>query len=183
MKNTHANKAQKRFADSIEFTSQNSSVKKYFDLAASELNTFAEKGIEAGILSNFKKIMDSDLGQAVTMSSDFGPYVQEIWPVVTAWYPDFPLKDLISVQDMDKPLAYLFFSKLQTGTTKGHSTVGAVVETALGSRNIKGSYPTGEVMGEDIPADQLEFNNDTDQTVGLLAYAPLNLTADYLSED
>ena len=126
--------------------------------------------------------MDSDAGQAITMSSDFGPYVQEIWPVVTAWYPDFPLKDLVSVQDMDKPLAYLFFSKLQTGTAKGNSPVGSTVETALGLRQIKGNYPTGEVLGEEIPAAQLEFDNATDQTVGLLAYAPLNLTADYLSK-
>lgn len=136
------------------------------------------KGVCATLLSNFAHIMDSDLGQAFTHSTDFGPYVMEVWPLVTAWYPDFPLKDLISVQDMDKPLAYMFFSCLKVGRTKGNQSAGNVVETALGRRTLKGQYPTGEVFGEQIP------NSQFDGGVTVLGYAPLNVatTPGYLEK-
>ena len=40
------------------------------------------------------------------MSSDFGTFMfKRYGQLLLAWYPDFPLKDLVSVQDMDKPLA------------------------------------------------------------------------------
>lgn len=136
------------------------------------------KGVCATLINNFAKIMDSDLGEAFTHSSDFGPYVMEVWPLVTAWYPDFPLKDLISVQDMDKPLAYMFFSLLKVGKTKGNQVAGNVVETALGRRTLKGQYPTGEVFGEHIPNAQFSSG------VTILGYAPLNVatTPGYLDK-
>lgn len=148
------------------------------------LNTIAEKGIQSGFLNNFQKILDSELGQNITRSTAYGPYVNEVWPVVTAWYPDFPLKDLISVQDMDKPLAYLFFSSLLIGTDKPSSVYGDVVETATGPRKINGKYPTGEIVGELIVASDLSFDNTADTTAFLLAYAPLNIShnLDYLAK-
>lgn len=142
----------------------------YFKVAQEDCASMYEKGVTAGLLNNFSKIMDSDRGQALTTSSDFGPYVMEVWPLVTAWYPDFPLKDLISVQDMDKPLAYMFFSVLKTGTSKASTNVGEVVETPLGMRTIRGKYPTGEITGESILDSQID---STDGTV--LAYCPLNV--------
>lgn len=143
---------------------------KFYKVADSACSTMQEKSVCAGLINNFAKIMDSDLGQALTASKDFGPYVMEVWPLVTAWYPDFPLKDLISVQDMDKPLAYLFFSLLRTGSTKGDTNVGDVVETATGMRTIRGKYPTGEIVGEAIKDNEIKTG------VGaLLAYAPLNV--------
>lgn len=156
-------------------------------------NDIAQDSVTAGLLNNFqnalatnpkyKKVMDAANvgaagvtgagnvdGNAVNVQGDFGPYVMEVWPLVTAWYPDFPLKDLISVQDMDKPLAYLFFSVLKTGTNKADTAQGDVVETPLGLRNIKGKYPTGEIYGENIPKSQFGGG-----TKALLAYAPLNV--------
>jgi len=149
-------------------------------------------GVTAGLLRNFqnalsetpkyKKVMDAANvgaagvtgagnvdGNAVNVQGDFGPYVMEVWPLVTAWYSDFPLKDLVSVQDMDKPLAYLFFSVLKTGTNKADTAQGDVVETPLGMRNIHGKYPTGEIYGEEIPIAQFASHK------ALLAYAPLNV--------
>jgi hypothetical protein len=146
---------------------------------ASTANMY-ERGVAAQLLNNFAKVMDSELGNAfsATHANDFGPYVMEVWPLVTAWYPDFPLKDLISVQSMDKPLAYMFFSLLKTGTAKGEQALGDVVETALGARTLKGRYPTGEIFGEAILDNQI-----TDDGT-LLAYAPLNVavTPGYLEK-
>lgn len=155
----------------ITDSKSNKIVDSYMKVADESCNTLYDKGVCATLLNNFGKIMDSDLGQSLTHSGDYGPYVMEVWPLVTAWYPDFPLKDLISVQSMDKPLAYLFFSTLKTGTNKGDTAVGDIVETPLGKRQIKGKYPTGEVFGEVIAKEQ--FSSDE----SLLAYAPINVAA------
>lgn len=138
-----------------------------------------EKLVTAQLMDNYTKLMDSDLGQQITMSPDYGPYIFELMPLVAAWYAEFPLKDLISIQPMEKPLAYLFFSKLKAGTSKSPTVQGDLVETPVGPRVIKGSYPTGEVIGETIPAAQIEFNSTTKQSIAALAYAPISLIADY----
>lgn len=175
---------QHRIADSIDkvAASKSSLLKKYFDFAAKDngLKEISDKAVEAGILGNFQKVMDSDAVQNFITTNNYGPYVMEIWPIVTAWYPEFPLKDLVSVQNMDKPLAYLFFSSLKQGTKKGDSPVGATVETPLGMREIRGNYPTGEVFGEEIPEDQIQEDGGT--TITMLAYAPLNVQANYLEK-
>lgn len=155
----------------ITDSKSNKIVDSYMKVADESCASLYDRGVCATLLNNFGKIMDSDLGQSLTHSGDYGPYVMEVWPLVTAWYPDFPLKDLISVQSMDKPLAYLFFSTLKTGTNKGDTAVGDVVETPLGKRQIKGKYPTGEVFGEVIAKEQ--FSSDE----SLLAYAPINVAA------
>jgi len=153
----------------------------YLKEAESQISDNYTRGVTAQLLDNFAKIMDSELGNSfnATHANDFGPWVMEVWPLVTAWYPDFPIKDLISVQSMDKPLAYMFFSMLKTGTAKGETAVGDVVETALGPRTLHGRYPTGEVFGEEILDTQIDATDGT-----LLAYAPLNVstTADYLEK-
>jgi hypothetical protein len=138
-----------------------------------------EKLITAQLMDNYVGVMDSDLGQQITMSPDYGPYVFELMPLVAAWYAEFPLKDLISIQPMEKPLAYLFFSRLKAGTSKAPTAQGDLIETPVGPRVIKGSYPTGEVIGENIPAAQMEFNASTKETIAALAYAPISLIADY----
>jgi hypothetical protein len=143
----------------------------FFKVAKDDCRDLYEQGVVASLLDNFAKVMDSELGQGLTTSQDFGPYVMEVWPLVTAWYPDFPLKDLISVQSMDKPLAYLFFSLLKTGTNKSETAVGDVVETALGMRTIKGKYPTGEIVGESVLDSQIDSTDGT-----ILAYYPLNVS-------
>lgn len=155
----------------ITDSKSNKIVDSYMKVADESCKSLYDKGVCATLLNNFGKIMDSDLGQSLTHSGDYGPYVMEVWPLVTAWYPDFPLKDLISVQSMDKPLAYLFFSTLKTGTNKGDTAVGDIVETPLGKRQIKGKYPTGEVFGEVIALAQFSG------TESLLAYSPLNVAA------
>lgn len=152
----------------------------YMKVVEQSTTNMYDRGTAAELINNFAKIMDSELGNSfsATHAQDFGPYVMEVWPLVTAWYPDFPLKDLISVQAMDKPLAYMFFSMLKTGTAKGETALGDVVETALGARTIGGRYPTGEVFGEKILDNQI-----TDDGT-LLAYAPLNVavTPGYLEK-
>jgi hypothetical protein len=153
----------------------------YMKVASEDAKSPEERYITAQLLDNFGKIMDSELGNSfmATHAKDFGPYVMEVWPLVTAWYSDFPLKELISVQPMDKPLAYLFFSCLKAATSKSPQSVGDVVETALGSRVLKGRYPTGEIFGEEITKAQVHATNGT-----LLAYAPLNVavTPGYLEK-
>jgi len=186
MKATVEQVSQRHLAN-IDRASQGRIADSYLKLSFSKegdcnLNTVGEKGTQAGILDNFQKIMDSEAGQHVTLSENYGPYVNEVWPVVTAWYPDFPLKDLISVQDMDKPLAYLFFSELLVGRDKAPSIYGDKVETPLGTRTINGKYPTGEIVGESIPGAQLEYDNVAKTTSALLAFAPLNVNADYLDK-
>lgn len=140
-----------------------------------------DRAVSNQLIDNFAKIMDSELGNsfAATHANDFGPYIMEVWPLITAWYPNFPLKELISVQSMDKPLAYMFMSELRTGTKKGDTALGDVVETPLGARVLKGRYPTGEVFGEQIADNQIDATEGT-----LLAYAPLNVstTAHYLEK-
>lgn len=152
----------------------------YMKVVEASTTNMYERGTAATLLSNFAKVIDSELGNSfsATHANDFGPYVMEVWPLVTAWYPDFPLKDLISVQSMDKPLAYMFFSMLKTGTAKGEQALGDVVETALGARTLRGRYPTGEIFGEGILDNQI-----TDEGT-LLAYAPLNVavTPGYLEK-
>lgn len=152
------------------------------------LTTLKERGIQAGILNNFSRAIQDSIdapatrGQQVNMMSDFGPYIPEVFPIVAAWYPDFPLKDLISVQDMNQDLAYLFFSKLVTGTNKAPTITGQVVETVTGMRQINGYYPTGEIMGETIPEEQLEYDATTNELVAMTAYYALNTSGDYLEK-
>lgn len=152
------------------------------------LTTLKERGIQAGILNNFSRAIQDSIdapatrGQQVNMMSDFGPYIPEVFPIVVAWYPDFPLKDLISVQDMNQDLAYLFFSKLVTGTNKAPTITGQVVETATGMRQINGYYPTGEILGETIPEEQLEYDATTNELVAMTAYYALNTSGDYLEK-
>jgi len=174
---------QNRISDSLDSVGVKTA-KQYFDFAKEDkaLEEIHDKAVEAGLLGNFERIMDEDIAQTFIKTNNYGPYVMEIWPVVTAWYPEFPLKDLISVQDMNKPLAYLFFSSLKAANSKAPTAVGARVETPLGLRDIRGQYPTGEIMGEEIPTAQLEFDATEHQTIALLAYNPLNVTGDYLEK-
>lgn len=151
-----------------------------------KLSSMYDRSVQATLLQNFaKRVQDSidapaTHGQQVNMMSDFGPYVPEVLPIVTAWYADFPLRDLISVQAIEQDLAYVFYSKLVTGTNKAPTIVGQVVETAQGVRRINGYYPTGEIFGETIPADQLEADNG--DLLAIVAYYALNTTGDYLSK-
>jgi len=171
------NDAWRRIQDSTvsKLAGLGQTAQQFMKVADADCKDLHERGVVAGLLGNFQRIMDSDLGQTLTHSQDFGPYVMEVWPLVTAWYPDFPLKELISVQDMDKPLAYLFFSLLKAGTNKADTVSGDVVETATGLRTIRGRYPTGEIFGETILAADLDTTGDS--ALALLAYSPLNVAA------
>lgn len=176
-----------RITDSIALVSKNKVLDSVMKVIDSEggFNSLAERGIQAQILLNFKnKVMDSveaaTRGEQVNVMSDFGPYVPEVLPVVAAWYHEFPLKDLISVQDMNQDLAYLLFSKLITGTNKAPTLVGQVVETPLGQRQINGYYPTGVVIGEQIPGSQLAVENKL--VVGTTVYYALKTSNDYLNK-
>lgn len=185
-----------RVTDSIALTRKSKRITEYmnrYDAFAKKHGmtlSVKDRGIQAGILNTFKreceKVCDSidapaTRGQQVNMMSDFGPYVPEVFPIVAAWYPDFPLKDLISVQDMSQDLAFLFFSKLVTGTNKAPTIVGQAVETATGMRQINGYYPTGEILGETIPSDQLEVD-DSNNITAVTAYFALNVSGDYIDK-
>jgi len=177
---------QNRIQDSLNSVGSNPNgmAAKFFNFAKDEddLKKVHDKAIEAGILSNFERVMDEATAQSFIKSNNYGPYVMEIWPVVTAWYPEFPLKDLISVQDMNKPLAYLFFSSLKAANAKSPTVVGARVETPLGIRDIRGNYPTGEIFGEVITSPQIEYDASEKASVTILAYNPLNVAGDYLEK-
>ena len=148
---------QKRIMDSIENVGKSPLTKKYFDFSVDDLKSLQEKGTQAQVLLNCKKIMDSaDMANFMKISN-FGPYIPELWPIVTAWYPEFPLKELICVQGMEQPLCYMAFSQLKTGTTKAPTVAGQLVETATGMRTINGAYPTGEVQGEILKATDFQL--------------------------
>lgn len=172
----------KRITDSIEAVdSVGGEVKKYFNFSTPDLKTIQDKGMQATILQSFKRIMDSDVATEFITKNNYGPYVPELWPIITAWYPEFPLKDLISVQPMDRPLVYMFFTQLRPGTDKSPSLTSHVVETATGLRTIKGSYPTGEVHGEALVANDFDFDATEKIATAALVYYPLNVSADYLA--
>lgn len=182
--------AMSRITDSISNAerSKDASLARYMKLSMrpeSGLTSIYDKGVQAGILQNFKRYVCDSVdaptprGTQVNMMNDFGPFIPEVWPIVVAWYPDFPLKDLISVQSQDQDLAFLLFSKLVTGTNKAPTVAGQAVETPLGMRQINGYYPTGEVYGETIPTAQIAYDADSQQLVAATAYYALNVSADY----
>jgi len=173
----------KRVTDSIsKVTAGGGKVAEYYEIASAELTRIEDKGNVALLLDNLQRISDADEGQAFITTSNYGPYVQEFWPIVTAWYPEFPLKDLICVQTMDRPLAYLFFSRLLVGTNKADSIAGEVVETATGKRVLRGRYPTGEIFGEALVTADFIFDDGTDQSIAVLAYYPLVVTGDNIEK-
>lgn len=173
---------QKRIMDSIENVGKSPLTKKYFDFSADDLKSLQEKGTQAQVLLNCKKIMDSaDMANFMKISN-FGPYIPELWPIVTAWYPEFPLKELICVQGMEQPLCYMAFSQLKTGTTKAPTVAGQLVETATGMRTINGAYPTGEVQGEILKATDFQFDNAEKTSTAALVYFPLTTGLGYLEK-
>lgn len=168
-----------RMSDSREFIKENTDLNNAVILAEKDFRSPEEVGVQASLLANFKRnVMDSaetiKISDASTTTENFGPYVPAILPVVVAWYPNFPLKDLISVQDMDQELAFIIVSELLAGTNKADTTQGGKVETPLGPRTIAGRYPTGEVFGEVID----DLVQDGADVVGLVAYNPLSLLDD-----
>ena len=140
----------KRITDSVERVSKNPETKKFFDFSEKEFDNIYDKGTQASLLLGCRRVMDSNEMADFMKTSNYGPYVPELWPIVTAWYPEFPLKDLISIQGMDRPLVYMAFSQIRTGTSKAGTVAGQLVETATGMRTIQGSYPTGEIQGEEL---------------------------------
>jgi len=164
-------KAQKRIVDSLERVGKNSSLSAFFGESKADCKTFEEQGIQAGILSNFQKVADSGEARQFMTTSNYGPYLPELWPIITAWYPEFPLKDLVSVQDMEQDLAYIITSELLAGTNKADTFIGNKVETPSGPRNLKGRYPTGEIFGEELVGADLVLEEGN--TVAALAYMPI----------
>ena len=96
--------------------------------------------------------MDSVEGRDFVKTNNYGPYLPELLPIITAWYPEFPLKDLISVQDMEALWLTLSLPNFWQLPLKQTPLQGDKVETPTGPRTIKGSYPTGEIYGEEILA-------------------------------
>ena len=190
---------QKRMSNSIQAAHRVAD--SYMRYAEQNGTSAYEQGVTAQLLCNFAerhrsynegvkafgRVSDSAFGNftdGATHEGSFGPWVMDIWPLVTAWYPEFPLKDLISVQEMEKPLAWLFFSTLKTGTKKSPTAYGDVVETPLGMRHIHGQYPTGEIFGEviNVSGEDAQFEpaaGDATKMVTMLSHYPLNLSGDY----
>ena len=196
-KNEAIKEGQNRVCDAISAVSKKPASRTYYDSIANDLD-FNSKGIVSQLLVNTENVLHdhgriSDSGvptqrggrlqdSALITQENYGPYVMELFPLVTAWYPEFPLKDLITVQTMNQPLGYLFFSELKVGTTKGDQKAGDIVETPLGKRNIKATYPTGEVYQEEI-LGTVGAGDTSAQDV--LAYFPLkyvNSGKDWLSK-
>jgi len=171
-------KVQKRIVDSLQ-TVERGNANAFFEESKKDFNRFEDQGIQAGILSNFQRVTDSVEGRDFIKSSNYGPFLPELWPIITAWYPEFPLKDLVSVQDMEQDLAYIITSELLAGTNKSDTFMGDKVETPTGVRNLKGRYPTGEIFGEELLGDDLVL--ESTNTVAALAYMPLLVAADDLA--
>ena len=166
----------KHYSDNLDYVGKNATLQNAMKLADSDLKTFEEKGIQASLMSNFqRKVMDSEWGRDFMKTSNYGPFLPEVLPVIQAWYPNFPLKDLISVQDMQEPIWYIVTSELMTGTTKAPTLAGELVETPSGSRQIKGSYPTGDIFGEIVETADIDDETEgSDSFVQFaLAYFPV----------
>lgn len=175
-----------RINDSFERVQKGKHSSKYYNFAISDdseggLRSIHDRGVEAMLLSNFQKVYDSAECQNLITSPDYGPYVPEIWPVIAAWYPEFPLKELIAVEPMDKPLTYMFFSNLRAGTTKAPTQFGEMIETPLGMRYLHGSYPTGEVHGEELKEKDFQATtiDGKKAIVTTMAYYPLTVATGY----
>ena len=169
-------KFQKRIFDSLEKVKSDSKLARFASASDADFTSLEERGIQAGILNTYKtRVMDSDEGRAFITTNNYGPYLPELWPIITAWYPEFPLKELISVQDMELDLAYIITSKLLTGTNKSDTLRGESVETPSGPRKIHGRYPTGEVFGEVIE------ESDITGSEAALAYYPILTDQDSIS--
>lgn len=179
--NQSSSKYLKRIIDSIETASKTPTAKSYFDVASEGMSIY-DKGVVAEILNNHKRIMDSEPAQNMIKTQNYGPFVPELWPIVAAWYPDFPLRELVCVQGMTQPLAYLVFSRLLAGTSKSETVAGEQVETPTGLRTIHGSYPTGEVHGEELQASDFTWDAGSKVATAALVYFPLFTGADYLSK-
>lgn len=173
---------QKKIMDSVSAVDKNSTVKKFYQFSLSDLPTLHDKGVQATILNNCGKIMDSAEMANFMKTSNFGPYVPELWPIVTAWYPEFPLKKLITVEGMEQPLTYMAFSQLKTGTNKAPTVAGQLVETATGMREINGYYPTGEIHGEKVLATDFQFDDEDKTSTAALAYYPMQVGLGYLEK-
>lgn len=171
----------KRITDSIEKAQSNSKTNSFFKVA-SEGMSLHEKGVVAEILNNHRQIMDSDLAQNMIKTQNYGPLVPELWPIVAAWYPDFPLRELICVEGMTQPLSYLVFSRLLAGTSKSETIAGEQVETPTGLRTIHGAYPTGEIHGEQVQETDFTWDDSDKTATAAMAYYPLFTGADYLGK-
>lgn len=171
-------KFQSRIADSMNRVGTGTA-KEYFDASVEDFKTFEEKGIQAGLVSNWGRVSDSDEARQFITTNNYGPFLPELWPIITAWYPEFPLKELISVQDMEQDLAYIITSELLAGTNKADTFMGDKVETPSGLRQIKGRYPTGEIFGEELVGDALFVEGD--DTLSALAYYPIMQDNDSLA--
>lgn len=169
---------QMKVADSIERVN-NSSIVDFFNTAKDALPSVEDQGVQAGIMNNFKKITDSAEARDFITTSNFGPFLPELWPIITAWYPEFPLKDLVSVQDMEQPLSYIITSELLAGTDKADTVMGDKVETPTGLRTIRGRYPTGEIFEERLEGDGIL--QDGTSIVAALAFYPLLQDSDSLA--
>lgn len=189
MKNEVLDAYVSRITDSCESARRTPVLARQMEAIKDSGLSIVEQGIEAQLLLNFKnKVMDRindsaegvTRGQQVATMADFGPFVPEVLPVITAWYPEFPLRDLVSVQSMAQDLAYIITSELVTGTNKAPTLVGQIVENPMGQRKINGYYPTGVIMGEQIPGNQLVIENG--YIVGAVNYYALKTTPDYLEK-
>lgn len=189
LRSSKAIQAAHRVADSyMRYAEKNGTDSYEQGVTAQLLCNFAERhrSYNEGVKA-FGRVSDSAFGNftdGATHEGSFGPWVMDVWPLVTAWYPEFPLKDLISVQEMEKPLAWLFFSTLKTGTKKSPTAYGDKVETPLGMRNIHGQYPTGEIFGEEIYTSgaNMQFvavTGDATKMMTMLSHYPLNISSDY----
>lgn len=171
-------KFQKRISDSLDRINE-SAVARLFEATKTDLTRVEDQGIQAGIMNNWRKIADSSEANGFIKTSNFGPFLPELWPIITAWYPEFPLKELVSVQDMEQDLAYIVTSELLVGTNKSNSFVGDKVETPTGSRSLKGRYPTGEIFDEELSGDDLL--QEGSDVVAALAFYPLLQDAESLA--
>lgn len=184
-----------RISDSIAKCEKNPTTKTFLGFTKEQgMTNQYDLGVQAGILSNFNRVIGeystrvsdsmtpAQLEAGVTSIKNVGPYVPEIWPIIIAWYPDFPLRELISVQSMDQALAYLLYSELKTGTDKAPTIAGQVVSTPMGKRVLNGFYTTGEILGESIPKEQIVYDATDKALVAALAYAPLLTDSESLTK-
>ena len=84
-------------------------------------------------------------------SSNFGPYLRHVMNLASVMYSTFELKDIISVQPLEKRIGALYFADYTYGTDKGDVTSDEKIFSPFGNLKRNGTY-VSEIVKNEPPA-------------------------------
>jgi len=114
-----------------------------------------EVACNAILVDNVEKyVRDSARQRGISdsiFSSNFGPYLRHVMNLASVVYSTFELKDIISVQPLEKRIGALYFADYTYGTDKGDVTSGEKIFSPFGSLKRNGTY-VSEIVKNEEPA-------------------------------